>query len=642
MDIPNRISVSSLKMDNKLLSHIIGRNADGIVIVDKNGIVLFANPAAEDFFQQKVKVFLGKPFGFPLPAGNTTELVLTCRSGRSTTAEMRAVEMDWETEKVYLIYFRNCSEDDSPLPPLQMTALGQNVKERLQDNSGGDKAGYRERGEKPKEIEEEDVNLSLFPDENPDPIFRIGRDGRILYCNTPAKHLLNLRSGSDGKTLPEQLVEFMSGMEGTQSRGNIELQIQDKIFDFHMVSIQDTGFINVYGRDITDTKNLEQQFYQSQKMEAVGRLAGGIAHDFNNMMTVVTGYSDSLLSDLDENDQLYASIKEISKAGKKASSLTHQLLAFSRKQVLKPRVLDLNSVLVNIESMIRHLAGEDVDVVFIPDPELGRVKADAGQIDQVIINLVVNARDAMPVGGKLTIETVNTELSTDYARDHIAVKPGLYVMLSVSDTGTGMSEETKSKIFDPFFTTKEHGKGTGLGLSTVYGIVKQSGGNIWTYSESGKGTSFKIYLPRVDEVEEVAKQSKAAPGSLNGGEKILLVEDEEMVRHFTHRILEEKGYLVFDASSGDEALRICQNKKNEIGLIITDVVLPGIGGRELAAQIALLQPAAKMLFMSGYANKSIVRHGILAPGTNFLQKPFTIDSLLRKVRDILDESNTGC
>ncbi|MCI0620867.1 MAG: response regulator [Acidobacteria bacterium] len=386
-----------------------------------------------------------------------------------------------------------------------------------------------------------------------------------------------------------------------------------------------------------ENRRLEEQLRQSQKVEAVGRLAGGIAHDFNNLLTAIIGYSDILLHDLGDNNPLSAEILEIKKAGQRAATLTSQLLAFSRKQVLHPRVLDLNDVVADMDKMLRRLIGEDIELVTLFGPELGRVKADPGQTEQIIMNLAVNARDAMPQGGKLTIETTNAELDETFARKHMAVKPGPYVMLAVSDNGRGMDAETQSHLFEPFFTTKELGKGTGLGLSTVYGIVKQSGGNIWVYSEPGEGTVFKIYLPRVTETVETWEPSiKDQTEKLTGTETVLVVEDESVVRNLVRSVLQRNGYTVLEANHGEEALRIAIRHQGTIHLMVTDVVLPHMSGRQLAERMATIRSNVRVLYMSGYTDNAIVQYGVLDPGIAFLQKPFTPDALARKVREVLD------
>ncbi|MGO8732466.1 MAG: PAS domain-containing protein, partial [Terriglobia bacterium] len=389
-------------------------------------------------------------------------------------------------------------------------------------------------------------------------------------------------------------------------------------------------------QDVTARRRLEDQFRQAQKMEAVGRLAGGVAHDFNNLLTIINGYSELALERLHPDDPIRNSIEEIAKAGGRAASLTRQLLAFSRQQVLAPRVLDLNALVAEVERMLRRLIGEDIALVMVPGAELGRVKADPGQIEQILVNLAVNARDAMPGGGKLVIETANLEFDDAYARSHPVVTPGRYVMLAISDSGTGMDAAIQAHIFEPFFTTKGQGKGTGLGLSTVYGIVKQSGGFIWVYSELGRGTTVKIYLPLVEEAVESFPGSEAPELSFGGSETILLVEDEEAVRTLALKILQERGYRVLESVTPEAAFQIAEHHQEPIDLLLTDVVLPKMSGRKIAEHLNLLRPSMKVLYMSGYTDDVVVRTGVLELNTAFLQKPFTPSGLARKVREVLD------
>ena len=389
-------------------------------------------------------------------------------------------------------------------------------------------------------------------------------------------------------------------------------------------------------KNITARKRLEEQLLQARKMEAVGMLAGGVAHDFNNILTAIIGYSELLLREINPYDPRHSDVKEIKKAADRAAALTAQLLAFSRRQILQPTVLDLNATVANMGKMLRRLIREDIDLLTVLDPALGRVKADPAQIEQVIVNLAVNARDAMPQGGKLTIETANVVLDEDYARRHAEVQPGAYVMLAVSDTGVGMDAETLSHIFEPFFTTKEVGKGTGMGLATVYGIVKQSEGHIWVYSEPGQGTTFKIYLPRIEEALESSKRVSIPAESLQGSETILLVEDEDVVREPVRRVLSQNGYTVLEARHGGEALQVCEQHEGPIHLLVTDVVMPRMSGRELAERLASLHPGMKVLYISGYTDNAIAHRGVLEPGTAFLQKPFTPYALALKVRQVLD------
>jgi PAS domain S-box-containing protein len=396
----------------------------------------------------------------------------------------------------------------------------------------------------------------------------------------------------------------------------------------------------LFAEDVTERRALEQQLRQSQKMEAVGRLAGGIAHDFNNLLMVISGYSEFLLERLGDEPQLRGPAQEIARAAERASSLTRQLLAFSRKQMLAPRVVNLNDVATENVRMLTRMIGEDIDLVIAPSPNLWSVRADAGQIEQVIMNLAVNARDAMPSGGKLTIETSNVTLDEEYARFHAPLRPGDYVMVAVSDTGAGMDAETQSHIFEPFFTTKGT-KGTGLGLSTVYGIIKQSGGYIWVYSEMGRGTTFKIYLPRVASTGEAAvAQLTAAPVEHRkvepGTETILLVEDEANLRYLARQYLEKQGYKVIEAADGAVAMQIAVAHEKTIHLLLTDVIMPGMNGRELAQRISEIRPNVKILYMSGYTENVIGHNGMLDAGVRLLQKPFNLRDLKSRVREVLD------
>ncbi len=396
--------------------------------------------------------------------------------------------------------------------------------------------------------------------------------------------------------------------------------------------------------DITERKRAEEesevlreQFRQSQKMEAIGRLAGGIAHDFNNLLTIIKGYSQLSLIELKEDSPLKKNIEHIHGATDRAANLVRQLLAFSRRQILEMKVLDLNAILTNLDNMLRRVIGEDIELITVLAEDLGRVKTDPGWIEQAIMNLVVNSRDAMASGGKLTIETGNVDLDEAYTCGHVGVEPGRYVMLSVSDTGVGITPEVMERLFEPFFSTKEKDKGTGLGLSTVYGIVKQSNGDIWVYSEPGKGATFKIYLPRVDEPLEERREKVLGDELLRGSETILLVEDEENVRKLALRVLERQGYKVLSARDGDDALLICEQHKGRIHLILTDVVMPGMSGHELAKRLKSLHPEIKVLYMSGYTDDTIVLHGVLVEGVNYTQKPFTVDALTKKIREVLEQ-----
>ena len=407
--------------------------------------------------------------------------------------------------------------------------------------------------------------------------------------------------------------------------------------------IGDRQYLIGIGLDLTEYKqaeekvaSLQEHLRLSQKLEAVGRLAGGIAHDFNNLLTVIMGNSEIALVGLNKKDPLAGNLKEICRAAERASDLTRQLLAFSRKQILEPKVLDPNKVIQGMETMLRRMIGEDIELLIHLEAGLGRIKADPGQMEQLIFNLAVNARDAMPSGGKLILETDNVYLDEEYARNHISVNPGHYVRLCVSDTGCGMDREVRDRIFEPFFTTKEMGKGTGLGLSTVYGIVKQSGGNIWVYSEVRRGTTFKTYFPQVDAPADALEEKRYTEAIPRGKETVLVVEDEEVVRRLAAQILSKQGYTVLEASNSGEALLVCEQHQNPIHLILADVVMPRMSGPQFIKRMRHIRQDFRVLYMSGYTDEAVVFHGVTRGKMEFIQKPFTYETLSRKVRDVLD------
>ncbi len=522
-------------------------------------------------------------------------------------------------------------------------------------------ADITERKRMEEALRDSEERYRRLVDDSPEMIF-VACEDRIVYVNETGVRLLGASSVDEvvGKPIAEIVhADFRDavrdGIRRAAGEGRPTSLVEQKYvrIDGSVLDVEATSVpilhhglpaTQVFARDLTRRKETEEalqrsqeQFRQAQKMEAVGRLAGGVAHDFNNLLTAIRGYTDLLLMGLDDGFPQRREVEEIQRAADRAADLTHQLLAFSRKQVLQPKVLDLNAVVANMDKMVRRLIGEDVDLITVLRPGLGRVKVDPGQIEQVIMNLAVNARDAMPAGGMITIETANVELSGEYASLHAAVQPGPHVMMTVTDTGTGMDDETKQRLFEPFFTTKEMGKGTGLGLSTVYGIVKQSSGSIWVYSEPGKGTSFKIYFPRHETAEAAPRAAKGPRSAPRGRETILLVEDEQVVRMLAAEIMRKSGYNVLVAANGAEALRLIEDRRSFIDLMLTDVVMPGMGGKQLVESLPPFLAGMKVLYMSGYPDEAIGRHGFLDPGTPFLQKPFTADGLLRRVREVLDE-----
>jgi two-component system cell cycle sensor histidine kinase/response regulator CckA len=488
-------------------------------------------------------------------------------------------------------------------------------------------------------------------------IFRANAQGDLLDAN-PAlvsmlgygskEELLLLNLQRDVYEKPEDR-EFAVRTYQLNGRGN-GVEVSWKRKDQKTITVRLCGRIvrdreneikhyEVIAEDVTEKRTLEEQFRQAQKMEAMGRLAGGISHDFNNLLGVIIGHSDLALMHLPQDHALRSRVEEIKKAGQRAASLTRQLLAFSRKQVLEPKVLDLNTVVSDTGKMLVRVLGEDVELITRLNPALEHVKADPTQIEQVIMNLAINARDAMPGGGKLIIETMNAELDLPYVQHkHTDVRPGKYVLLSVSDTGIGMDKTTQSRIFEPFFTTKDVGKGTGLGLATVYGIIRQSGGYIWVYSEVGKGTTFKVYIPQVREKASEIQPEVATPVPRGCG-TILLVEDEVPLRKLSHQLLESMGYRVIEAENGPDAVRIAAQCTDPIQLLVTDVVMPGMSGRELAESLVAMHSQLKVLYVSGHTDDVIVHYSILKPGVAFLQKPFTREGLAKKIQEALGTSN---
>ena len=515
--------------------------------------------------------------------------------------------------------------------------------------------GALERERMKRQLREREEYFKSLIEQAMDIIAVLDADGAVRYASPSVlpllgygaeelvgQHIFDLVHPDD---VGPALRMFAEGVATGQGGRLLELQVRHKDGTYRSLEaigryLLDDPVVRgvvINARDVTERRSLERQLLQAQKMEAVGRLAGGIAHDFNNVLTAILGYVDLLLDGLPTLSPLRPDIEEIRTAAERAAGLTRQLLAFSRKQVRQMRTLDLNELLTDIHKLLRRLLREDIDMVTKLHPRLGAVRADSGQLEQVVVNLAVNARDAMPGGGRLTIETRNAELDEAYTREHVPVRPGRYVMFALSDTGTGMSPETMAHVFEPFFTTKEAGKGTGLGLATVYGIVKQSGGYVWCYSELGHGTTFTVYLPRVDEPVDPLPVRVAAR-STRGSETVLVVEDEPGLRALTRRLLEKHGYRVLEAATADAAAALARDYPGPIHLLLADVVLPGGSGRALADALLSQRADVRVLFMSGYAEDAIVHRGVLASNTPFLHKPFSADTLTAKVREVLDAS----
>jgi two-component system, cell cycle sensor histidine kinase and response regulator CckA len=630
--------------ERALLATVIDAAPMGVLLVDATGNIVMANPEIERITGHPIPDVIGRPLDDLLPMrsrqvhkdhwalfaaspharrmGRGRDLFALHQDGREIPVEIGLAPLEFEGERYVLASLIDITE--------------------------------RKQAESARRADHELLRAVI--EGATDPIFLKDREGRYVLVNSAEAHMVGRSAtemlGRDATAVfPADIVPVIRDadervMAADQARTE-EITVHGlpggtRTFMVTRVPHHDAfgAVIGVIGmaKDVTEQRVLERQLRQAQKMEAVGRLAGGIAHDFNNLLTAIGGYADFLYDDLPPADPRRADAGEIRHAADRAATLTRQLLAFSRQQVLEPRILDLGDVVLGLDKLLRRLIGEDVLLETVLAPHLGRVRADPGQVEQVLVNLAVNSRDAMPAGGRLTIETADVELGETYVAGHDVVQPGRYIMLAVTDTGQGMNEEVKAHLFEPFFTTKEQGKGTGLGLATVYGIVKQSGGYIWAYSELGKGTVFKVYLPRV-EAEPDAPAQALPPGNLTGTETILLVEDEEGVRKLAREVLQRHGYRVIEAARGDEALALLMREAPDaVHLLISDVVLAGMGGPELHQRVARVRPRVRVLFMSGYTDRAVQAQEAFAPGTAFLQKPFTPAVLARKVRQILDSA----
>ena len=514
-----------------------------------------------------------------------------------------------------------------------------------------------ERARQRQELRRQERLLRQIIDANPSLIFVKDWEGRFVLVNQATAEMYGTsvdelvgKTDADFNSNTDEVSHFLRDDREVMSSGRPKLIAEERVTNptsretrwFQTIKVplrlpdDDVPKLLGVATEITERKRLEEQLLQSQKMEAIGQLAGGVAHDFNNILTAIVGYTDLLAAEFGSGNRHLEDLEEIRKAARRAAALTRQLLSFSRKQVIEPRIIDVNGVVQNLDKMLRSLLSENIELTTHLAEPLDSARADPNQVEQVIMNLAINARDAMPEGGKLTIETGNATLDDTYAAQHISVIPGAYVMLAVTDTGTGMDEDTQSRIFEPFFTTKPVGRGTGLGLSTVYGIVKQSGGNIWLYSEPGKGTTFKVYLPAIDAAPDDVGKPVSSVARRSGGETVLVVEDDDQLRRLTHRALAAHGYVVLEADRGATALDIARRHKGRIDLVLTDVVMPDTNGRKLADALRAGRPGLRVLFMSGYPDGAMGQHGLLDQGISYLAKPFTTEAVARKVREVLD------
>jgi len=606
---------------------LVANTADGILVVGYEGKVLFANPAAEEMLGCTSGELVGRAFGHPIGNRYSLEIDLPRKMGGTGTAAMRVAQTVWNKDACYIVSLRDITE----------------------------------RRQAEEALREREAFLITLLDAIPIPVFYKDTEGRYLGFNSAFERFFGeTRESMIGKAVfdinPPELAETYYARDielikkgGTQryesQLKNVHGVMRDVIFNKAVFTDRQGAIGGLIGGilDITDRKRDEQerermqsQLLQAQKMESIGRLAGGVAHDFNNKLGVILGYAEMMLTGMTTDDPYYEDLKEIVRAAKQSSALTRQLLAFARKQAVSPMVLDLNETLEGMLKMLRRLIGEDIDLIWKPDTNLWPVNVDPAQIDQILANLCVNARDAIESVGKVTIETQNAILDQAYCDAHAGCVPGEYIMLEVRDSGSGMDKETLANIFEPFFTTKEAGKGTGLGLSTVYGIVKQNQGFIEVTSEPDKGAAFKIYLPRYKGETETGAEVGQPDVPRARGETILLVEDEASVLKMVKKSLEQLGYTMLATEEAKKAVDMVRAHRGHIHLLLTDVVMPGMSGKELAEEIADLRPNTKTLFMSGYANIATLHHGAPEEGVNFIQKPFGPDSLARKVREVID------
>jgi PAS domain S-box-containing protein len=636
----NRV-ILALRNSNLRFGGVVQISEDAIMTVDEAQRITLFNPGAERIFGYPAEAMLGKSLHLLLPERYRTMHERHVAAFRSSSDVLRPMNARG------VIYGQRADGSEFPAEASisKFEAAGETILTvRLRDISERQAAEERLR------------QMAAIVEFSQDAIVGEDLSGKIISWNPGAENLYGYTAaeaiGRDARMLlppgpgdrdevGDNLRKVQDGTSTTQD--TVRLRRDGKTIEVALTvsPIRDqTGAVTgaaTIARDIRERKRLEGQLQHAQKMEAVGRLAGGVAHDFNNLLSVIVGYGYLIQSSVPAGDPLRNAADEIMGASERAGSLTRQLLAFSRKQVMRPEVLDLNAILDGIGRMLPRLIGEDIDIHLAPAAGLHRIKVDPGQVEQVIMNLVVNARDAMPNGGRLTVETANVDFGEEEARHH-GIRSGSYVLLAVSDTGHGMDNETRARIFEPFFTTKEPGKGTGLGLATVYGIVSQSNGHIWVYSEPGCGTTFKVYFPSTGEAAATAAASARPEPALCGQETVLLVEDESRLRELLIHVLHDRGYKVLAAADGAEALRIAGQQKSPVDLLMTDVVMPGIRGQVLAEELLRKHPGMAVLYMSGYTDNALTHRGNALHGAAFLQKPFTPDQVLRVVRQVLDDN----
>jgi len=636
-----RIKVErTLKQTQDKLSNILFTVSDAIISVNQEQKIIVFNKAAEEIFGYDHAEILGKDLSILMPDALKEKALIILKNVFQSKKNALLLKKQFEVQG---------QRKNGDVFPIEMSVSKLAIGDEIIFT-----AVLRDISER-KRVENQLRKLSQVVEQSPLAVIITDRMGTIEYVNPAFTQITGysseevmgknpkiLQSGKTTSNIYKIMWEKITSGETWQGELLDRKEDGEEYWAFSLISpIKNkngliTHFLGIQ-EDITRQKKLEEQLFQAQKMESIGRLAGGVAHDFNNLLTPILAYSQFLIPEFSEGDPIREDLEQIKNAGERAARLTRQLLAFSRKQILKPEVLNINEIVGESEKMFRRVIGEDIDFATVLDPELGFTKIDPGQFEQILMNLIINARDAMPKGGKIILETLNVELDENYTQQHAQVHPGSYVMLGVSDNGIGMDTETKSRIFEPFFTTKEKGKGTGLGLATVYGIVKQSGGYIWVYSEPGKGTTFKIYFQRVREDASDFSAKEISIDSFQGDENILLVEDEEVVRRSAIKILTKYGYNVFEASNAGEALLVAEQLKEPIHLLLTDVIMPKMSGVQLANRLKEIQPQMAVLYMSGYTDNAIVHHGVLDSDKEFLEKPFTPETLTRKVREVLEK-----